>query len=30
VPNHPGEMPDGTLRAILMQAGIDPEMFLKA
>jgi hypothetical protein len=30
VPNHPGEMPDGTLRAILKQAGIDPEMFLKA
>jgi hypothetical protein len=25
-----GEMPDGTLRAILKQAGIDPEDFLKA
>jgi len=25
IPNHPGEMPEGTLRAILKQAGIDPE-----
>lgn len=30
VPNHPGDMPEGTLRAILKQAGIDPEEFLKA
>ena len=30
VPNHPGEMPEGTLRAILKQAGIDPDTFLKA
>ncbi|MGE5487463.1 MAG: type II toxin-antitoxin system HicA family toxin [bacterium] len=30
VPNHPGEMPEGTLRAILKQAGIDVESFLKA
>ncbi len=28
VPNHPGEMPEGTLRAILKQADIDPEVFL--
>jgi predicted RNA binding protein YcfA (HicA-like mRNA interferase family) len=30
VPNHPGDMPEGTLRAILRQAGIDPEDFLRA
>jgi len=30
IPNHPGDMPEGTLRAILKQAGIDPEAFLKA
>lgn len=30
VPNHPGDMPEGTLRAILRQAGVDPEEFLKA
>jgi len=29
IPNHPGGMPEGTLRAILKQAGIDPEDFLK-
>ena len=29
VPNHPGDMPEGTLRAILKQAGIKPEEFLK-
>jgi len=28
VPNHPGNMPEGTLRAILRQAGIDPDTFL--
>jgi predicted RNA binding protein YcfA (HicA-like mRNA interferase family) len=28
IPNHPGDMPEGTLRAILKQAGIDPEKFL--
>jgi len=28
VPNHPGDIPEGTLRAILKQAGIDPENFL--
>ena len=30
VPNHPGDMPEGTFRAILKQAGIDPERFLEA
>ena len=30
IPNHPGDMPEGTLRAILKQAGIEPEAFLKA
>jgi predicted RNA binding protein YcfA (HicA-like mRNA interferase family) len=30
VPNHPGEMPEGTLRAILKQAGIDVDDFLTA
>lgn len=29
IPNHPGDMPEGTLRAILRQAGVDPEAFLK-
>jgi predicted RNA binding protein YcfA (HicA-like mRNA interferase family) len=29
IPNHPGDLPEGTLRAILKQAGIDPEAFLK-
>ena len=29
IPNHPGEMPEGTLRAILRQAGIKPDDFLK-
>lgn len=28
VPNHPGDMPEGTLRAILKQADIEPELFL--
>ena len=27
VPNHPGDMPEGTLRAILKQAGIDQDKF---
>jgi predicted RNA binding protein YcfA (HicA-like mRNA interferase family) len=30
IPNHPGDMPEGTLRAILRQAGADPDEFLKA
>jgi len=29
IPNHPGDMPEGTLRAILKQAGIDPNDFLE-
>lgn len=29
IPNHPGDMPEGTLRAILRQAGIEPENFLQ-
>lgn len=28
LPNHPGDMPEGTLRAILRQAGIDVNDFL--
>ena len=28
IPNHPGDMPEGTLRAILKQAAISPEEFL--
>ncbi|MDD9806369.1 MAG: type II toxin-antitoxin system HicA family toxin [Gammaproteobacteria bacterium] len=30
VPNHPGDMSEGTLRAILRQAGISVENFLNA
>ncbi|MFH1538625.1 MAG: type II toxin-antitoxin system HicA family toxin [bacterium] len=29
VPNHPGDIPEGTVRAIIKQAGINPEDFLK-
>ena len=29
IPNHPGNMPEGTLRAILKQAGISPEELLR-
>ena len=29
IPNHPGDMPEGTLRAILKEAGIDLNDFLK-
>ncbi len=29
IPNHPGDMPEGTLRAILKQAGISPDEFLE-
>ncbi len=29
IPNHPSDMPEGTLRAILRQAGIEPDEFLK-
>lgn len=28
IPNHPGDMPEGTLRAILKQAGVSPDEFL--
>jgi len=28
VPNHTGDMPEGTLRAILKQAGVEVEEFL--
>jgi len=28
VQNHPGDMPEGTLRAVLKQAGIQPNNFL--
>ncbi|WP_193197250.1 type II toxin-antitoxin system HicA family toxin [Nostoc sp. MG11] len=28
IPNHSGDMPEGTLRAILKQAGIQPDDFL--
>lgn len=30
IPNHPGDMPEGTLRAILWQAGVTPDEFLEA
>ena len=29
IPNHPGEIAEGTLRAILKEAGIHPNDFLK-
>jgi hypothetical protein len=29
VPNHAGDMPEGTLRAIFRQAGIESEDFLR-
>ena len=29
VPNHTGDTPEGTLRAILKQAGIEPDEFLE-
>ncbi len=28
IPNHPGDLPEGTLRAILKQADITPEVFI--
>lgn len=28
IPNHPGDMPEGTLRAILKQAGVSPADFI--
>ena len=30
IPNHPGDLPEGTLRAILRQAAVDPQDFLEA
>ena len=29
IPNHPGDVPEGTLRAILKQAGVEVETFLR-
>jgi len=29
LPNHSGDLPEGSLRAILKEAGIDPNEFLK-
>lgn len=29
IPNHPGDMPEGTLRAIIKQAGISTDDFLQ-
>jgi len=29
VPNHPGDLPEGTLRAILKQAGVEPDEFIQ-
>jgi len=28
IPNHPGDMPEGTLHAILKQAGVETQEFL--
>ncbi|MGE3978990.1 MAG: type II toxin-antitoxin system HicA family toxin [Nitrospira sp.] len=28
IPNHPGDLPEGTLRAILKQAGVAPAEFI--
>jgi len=30
IPNHPGDIPEGTLRAILKQAEVDVVQFLKS
>ncbi len=30
IPNHAGDLPEGTLRAILRQAGVEPDDFLVA
>ncbi len=30
IPNHPGDMPEGTLRAILKQSGVTTNQFLEA
>lgn len=30
IPNHPGDIPEGTMGAILKQAGVDVDSFLEA
>ena len=30
VPRHPGDLPEGTVRAIVRQAGVDTDTFLRA
>jgi predicted RNA binding protein YcfA (HicA-like mRNA interferase family) len=30
IPNHPGDIPEGTVRAILRVAGVDQDQFLSA
>jgi len=30
IPNHPGDLPEGTLRAILKQAGVTADEFLQS
>jgi len=30
IPNHAGDMPEGTLRAVLRQASVTPDTFLNA
>ncbi len=30
LPHHPGDIPEGTVRAILKQAGVSPSAFLRA
>lgn len=30
IPNHPGDVPEGTLRAILRQADVNPDTFLES
>ncbi|WP_456405756.1 type II toxin-antitoxin system HicA family toxin [Thiolapillus sp.] len=30
IPNHPGDMPEGTLKAILKQSGVTTSQFLEA
>lgn len=29
IPNHPGDTPEGTLHAVLKQAGVEVDVFLK-
>lgn len=29
IPNHPGDMPEGTVRAIVRQSGLDVDKFLE-